>query len=256
VARVARLAAIFLSLFWGGCVCLAQSASFDGLRAEMVRAIDAKAREDHFPRNRFWKSALASIAKTPRHLFVPEAARAEAYSIKPVLIGYDQTISSPYIVAIMTALARVGPDANVLEIGTGSGYQAAILSPLVARVSTIEIVAPLAAESAQRLTSLHYANVAVRTGDGYQGWADHGPYDAIIVTAGAKRVPPALVAQLKTGGRMIIPLGPNWAQQNMIRFTKRQDGTLRREDFGNVFFVPFTGEIERNAPREVPKRAN
>jgi protein-L-isoaspartate(D-aspartate) O-methyltransferase len=214
-------------------------------RQALVRVIEARARSWHVPRDRSMKAAIDAISRTPRHLFVPEAAKNAAYADTPQPIGYEQTISAPSIVAIMTALMRIDHNDRVLEIGTGSGYQAAVLSLLVHEVYTIEIVEPLVQEATARLRQLGYVNVHTRAGDGYAGWPEHAPFDAIIVTAGAIQVPQPLLDQLKPGGRLVIPLGPNWAQLELTRFEKRKDGTLRRRNFGQVFFVPFTREIKR-----------
>lgn len=184
---------------------------------------------------------LRAMRQVPRHLLVPEEFRARAYQNTALPIGYEQTISQPYIVALMTDLLDVEPDHVVLEVGTGSGYQAAVLSPLVRQVYTIEIVEPLAQRATRRLAELGYANVTVRAGDGYAGWPEHAPFDGIIVTAGARRIPAPLLAQLKHGGRMVIPLGPSGDQQ-LVLVTKGEDGRIRREVLMPVRFVPFTRE--------------
>src|SRR5688500_2159073 len=152
-------------------------------------------------------AVLRAMREVPRHLFVPEEARDFAYESRPLPIGHDQTISQPYIVALMTHLLKPGPGDRVLEVGTGSGYQAAILSRLVGRVHSIEIVEPLAARAATRLSELGYDNVEIRSGDGYAGWPERAPFDRIIVTAGANHIPRPLLDQLRPGGRMVIPLG-------------------------------------------------
>jgi protein-L-isoaspartate(D-aspartate) O-methyltransferase len=214
-------------------------------RQRLVEVIEARASSWHFPRDRSMKAAIDAIGRTPRHLFVPETAKESAYLDTALPIGYEQTISAPSIVAVMTALLRVSHDDRVLEIGTGSGYQAAVLSPLVHEVYTIEIVEPLAHEAAARLKQLGFANVQARAGDGYAGWSERAPFDAIIVTAGAAEVPQPLLDQLKPGGRLVIPLGPNWAQLELMRFVKRKDGTVTKSKFGQVFFVPFTRQQEK-----------
>lgn len=183
---------------------------------------------------------LAAMRAVPRHFFVPPAVRDDAYRNRPLPIGEDQTISQPSLVALMTHLLRPRPGDVMLEVGTGSGYQAAILSKLVARVYTIEIVAPLARNAQIRLSRMGYANVEVRQGDGYMGWPAHAPFDGIIVTAGAPHVPKPLVDQLKPGGRMVIPVGPAHSVQHLLLITKNANGIARRETIIPVSFVPLT----------------
>ncbi len=184
---------------------------------------------------------LEALEQVPRHEFVPEDLRARAYENRPLPIGYGQTISQPYIVALTSHLLDVGSDAVVLEVGTGSGYQAAILAELVDAVYSIEIVAGLADSAAERLGRLGYDNVSVRVGDGYYGWEDHAPYDAIAVTAAASHVPPPLVAQLKPGGRMVIPVGAQFNVQQLLLIRKDQQGRVVTEQILPVRFVPLTG---------------
>ena len=179
---------------------------------------------------------LQVMRAVPRHLFVPPAYRDDSYEDHPLPIGHDQTISQPYIVAYMTQAALLRPTDKVLEIGTGSGYQAAVLAEMVEKVYTIEIVPELAEESAQRLKSLGYENIFVRCGDGYQGWPEEAPFDAIIVTAAPATVPEELVRQLKVGGRMIVPVGS--MEQELIRLTKTQEG-VQKESLLPVRFVPM-----------------
>ncbi|HZF95475.1 MAG TPA: protein-L-isoaspartate(D-aspartate) O-methyltransferase [Allosphingosinicella sp.] len=179
-----------------------------------------------------------SLRRVPRHLFVPEALRADAYQDRPLPIGHEATISAPTIVALMTQLLEVAPEHRVLEIGTGSGYQAAILSGLVREVYSIEIVAPLAASAAARLAELGYANVTVRAGDGYAGWPEHAPFDRIIVTAAAPHVPQPLVDQLRPGGRMVIPVGAGEDEQLML-IVKDARGHVSRRAILPVRFVPL-----------------
>ena len=194
-------------------------------------------------RERADPAIIRQVANVPRHLFVPEAQRGEAYRDYPLPIGEDQTISQPSLVALMTHLLRPKPEDVVLEVGTGSGYQAAILSGLVSHVYTIEIVGPLARQSAKRLDELGYRNVTVRHGDGYAGWPDHAPFDAIIVTAGADHVPPLLVEQLKPRGRMVIPVGSSQNTQQLRLITKDSKGRVRDEIVIPVRFVPLTREV-------------
>ena len=182
---------------------------------------------------------LDAMREVPRHLFVPESVRPRAYDDSPLPIGFDQTISQPYIVAFMTQALNVESSHRVLEIGTGSGYQAAVLSLLAGRVYTIEIVAPLAARARGTLADLGYRNVEVRTGNGYLGWPEHAPYDRIMVTAAPDQVPPALVQQLKIGGLMAIPVGTVTQQLQILRRTPTAMETLSTLP---VRFVPMTGK--------------
>jgi protein-L-isoaspartate(D-aspartate) O-methyltransferase len=190
-------------------------------------------------------SVLAAMREVPRHELVPEDVRAAAYSNRPLPIGYGQTISQPYIVALMTDLARPERDDVVLEVGTGSGYQAAVLSRLVDRVYSIEIVEPLARQAKERLQNLGYDNITVRQGDGYHGWPEHAPFDAILVTAAASHIPPPLVGQLKPGGRMVIPVGPPFMAQNLMLVEKDPDGRVHTRVLLPVSFVPLTGSGSR-----------
>jgi protein-L-isoaspartate(D-aspartate) O-methyltransferase len=182
---------------------------------------------------------LATLREVPRHLFVPPAEQTRAYQDRPLPIGYGQTISQPYIVALMTELVRPRASDRALEVGTGSGYQAAVLSRLVSHVYTIEIVEPLAGEAERRLASLGYANVTVRTGDGYAGWPEMAPFDVIVVTAAPDRVPPPLVAQLKPGGRLVIPVGPTFHVQQLQLIEKDASGQIRTRQIAPVVFVPL-----------------
>ncbi len=186
---------------------------------------------------------LAAIGKVPRHEFVPERQRNQAYDDHPLPIGYGQTISQPYIVAFMTEKLDPQPTDRVLEIGTGSGYQAAVLAELVAKVYTIEIVEPLAQRAKADLQRLGYTNVLVRAGDGYQGWPDAAPFDAIIVTCAPDKVPQPLTEQLKDGGRMIIPIGEIWDQKLVLLHKRGQ--RLEKTVVLPVRFVPMTGEAQR-----------
>jgi protein-L-isoaspartate(D-aspartate) O-methyltransferase len=181
---------------------------------------------------------LEAMARVPRHEFVPAAQRGEAYEDWPLPIGYGQTISQPYIVAFMTAALEPEPGDRVLEIGTGSGYQAAVLSCLVAEVYTVEIVDPLARRAEADLKRLGYANVKVRAGDGYRGWPEAAPFDAIIVTCAPEQVPQALVDQLREGGRMIIPVGSQWGAQELYLLRKTPTG-MQRQGVLPVRFVPM-----------------
>jgi protein-L-isoaspartate(D-aspartate) O-methyltransferase len=181
---------------------------------------------------------LAAMAKVPRHRFVPEALASRAYDDHPLPIGLGQTISQPYIVALMSQWAEVRPGDKVLEVGTGSGYQAAILAELTNRVFSIELLPELAAAAGKRLGELGYGGVQVRCGDGYQGWPEEAPFDAILVTAGAPEVPRALKEQLKEGGRLVIPVGPPGRGQELLLLRKVK-GELQEEKRLPVLFVPL-----------------
>jgi len=208
------------------------SRDWDGERRRMVDE-QLKARDIRDAR------VLDAMITVPRHLFVPEPQRAEAYADFPLPIGHDQTISQPYIVAFMTQALNVEPGDRVLEIGTGSGYQAAVLSALAKTVYTIEIVAPLAERARETLKSLGYRNIQVRTGNGYLGWPEHAPYDRIMVTAAPDEVPIALVQQLKIGGVMAIPVGTVIQELRILRRTATGTETLGTLP---VRFVPMTGK--------------
>ncbi|MGO8929706.1 MAG: protein-L-isoaspartate(D-aspartate) O-methyltransferase [Limisphaerales bacterium] len=193
---------------------------------------------------------LAVMGRVPRHEFVPDRLRADAYTDYPLPIGHGQTISQPYIVAFMTEQLEPKPTDRVLEIGTGSGYQAAVLAELVAQVYTIEIIEELAQRAAADLKRLGYTNAHVRAGDGYQGWAEAAPFDAIIVTCAPESVPQPLIGQLKDGGRVIIPVGPVW-HQDLVLLRKR-GAKLEQHAVLPVSFVPMTGEAQ--APPKVEGR--
>ena len=203
--------------------------------AERIRMVDQQLRA----RDINDKRVLDAMLKVPRHLFIPEAGRINAYEDHPVPIGHAQTISQPYIVAFMTQALDVRPEHTVLEIGTGSGYQAAILSLLAKKVYTIEIVEPLADRSRKTLAEGGYANVEVRTGNGYLGWPEHAPFDRIMVTAAPDEVPAALIEQLKIGGVMAIPVGTYSQELRILRKTANGLETLRTLP---VRFVPMTGK--------------
>ncbi len=196
--------------------------------------------EDQIERRGISDPAVLEVMRTvPRHEFVPEDLVDRAYGDHPLPIGHGQTISQPYIVAVMSELLELEPGEKVLEIGTGSGYQAAVLAALGVEVYSIEIIPELAAEAAIRFDALGY-DVTTLTADGYFGWEEHAPFDAIIVTAAPDHVPQPLVNQLAPGGRMVIPIGPVGAVQTMWRFTVDETGELVGENLGAVLFVPFT----------------
>ncbi len=190
----------------------------------------------------FDDDVMRSLGTVRRHEFVPQDQTRYAYENRPLPIGHGQTISQPYIVALMTELIDPGQDDVVLEIGTGSGYQAAILGKLVKQVYTIEIIEALYDEATARLNRLGYDNVATRLGDGYYGWQEHAPYDAIVVTAAASHVPPPLVQQLKPGGYMIIPVGGRFVTQQLLLLQKTIDDEVITRQVAAVRFVPLTGE--------------
>ena len=185
------------------------------------------------------KSTLNAMGVVPRHLFVPENLQDNAYDDRPLPIGHGQTISQPYIVAYMTSIINPKPDFKVLEIGTGSGYQAAVLSEIVDSVFTMEIVPELYQSASARLSELGFDNIKIKFGDGYYGWPEHGPYDAIVVTAAAEFVPPPLLEQLKEGGKMIIPVGSPFMVQSLILVNKKKD-RITTTNLMSVRFVPFT----------------
>jgi protein-L-isoaspartate(D-aspartate) O-methyltransferase len=186
------------------------------------------------------RGVLAAMRSVPRHLFVPTEVSRFAYHGRALPIGHKQTISQPYVVALMTHLLQVQPGQRVLEVGTGSGYQAAVLAAMGVEVRSIEIVAPLANESAERLRALGYSRVTVRAGDGYAGWPDAAPFDRIIVTAGAPHLPQPLVDQLKPGGRMVIPISSGPDGEELTLITKNGRGQVRRRALLPVTFVPLT----------------
>jgi protein-L-isoaspartate(D-aspartate) O-methyltransferase len=217
---------------------MAAEPDYAALRREMVRTQLAPPARDVTDAR-----VLAAMGKVPRHEFVPANLRDEAYADRPLPIGHGQTISQPYIVAFMTEQLRPKPTDKVLEIGTGSGYQAAVLAELVAAVYTIEIVEPLARRAMADLARLGYTNVWVRAGDGYQGWPEAAPFDAIIVTCAPEHVPQPLVDQLKEGGRMVIPVGPIGAQE--LYLLEKRAGAVQRRAVLPVRFVPMTGQAAR-----------
>ncbi len=239
-SRAAQRAGFALLLCLCAGVALAQAAKdpYAGQRRALVAELRAEARDSA---TRIGREVLDALARVPRHQFVPTSQQRFAYENRPLPIGYGQTISQPYIVALMTELARPGRGHKVLEIGTGSGYQAAVLAELVGQVYSIEIVEPLGAQAAKRLRALGYDNIETRIGDGYYGWKEHAPFDAIVVTAAASSVPPSLIRQLKPGGRMVIPVGSGFFTQTLMLVEKDAKGRVRTQQILPVRFVPLTG---------------
>lgn len=211
---------------------------------DMLADIEAEVR---FTREAIGKEALAAkvmdaMATVPRAAFVPPELQAEAYDNGPLPIGHGQTISQPYIVALMTDLLQTCADQRILEIGTGSGYQSAVLSLLCKQVYTVERVAELSHNAAACLKQLGFNNIHLRVGNGYDGWPEHAPYDGILVTAAASHIPPALLEQLRPGGRMVIPVGPAYSAQQLLLLEKDAQGQTRTQDILAVAFVPLRDE--------------
>jgi protein-L-isoaspartate(D-aspartate) O-methyltransferase len=219
-------------------------ASFLSADDRYLRARQRMVEQDIRDRGIRDKTVLDVMLKTPRHLFVPENLRHKAYADHPLPIGDGQTISQPYVVALMTEALELKPGDRVLEIGTGSGYQAAILAEIVKEVYTMEIRRTLADRAGETLKSLGYGNVKVKYADGYFGWEEHAPFDAIMITAAANHIPPPLIKQLKEGGRLILPLGSTVYFQTLTLAVKRKGG-LDVEQIGGVAFVPMVGEAEK-----------
>lgn len=238
----ATLLPVLLMLF--GVDVRADDAIHASRRAAMIAAIEvdiwhtskATGRQAFDPR------VMQAMATVKRHEFVPDDLAPSAYKNRPLPIGHGQTISQPYIVALMTELLALDGDDVALEVGTGSGYQAAVLSNLVKEVYTIEIIAPLAEQAKARLYRLGYKNVTTRLADGYYGWEEHAPFDVIVVTAAASHVPPPLIDQLRPGGRMVIPVGGRFFVQQLLLVQKTQDGKVTTRQVLPVRFVPLTGK--------------
>lgn len=232
----AAIAFAFLTLVAGA------ADPFAVARARMIQEIegDVRVTSEEIGRKTLDPAVMRVMAAVPRHLFVPSQLQGNAYENRPLPIGYGQTISQPYIVALMTDLLRVNRDDVVLEVGTGSGYQAAVLSRLVKSVYTVEIIEPLARSAVERLRNLGYPNIVVRHADGYYGWKEAAPFDAIIVTAAASHIPPPLIQQLKPAGRMVIPVGGPFATQYLMFVEKSADGRITTRQVLPVAFVPLT----------------
>ena len=220
---------------------------FDKARARLLANIEQNARETRFwtGREAFSDRVMAALARVPRHEFVLPDDAPYAYINRPRGIGFGQTISQPYIVALMSDLLDLSPDDRVLEIGAGSGYQAAVLAELSAQVFTLEVVEDLAKSAARKLAGLGYANVEVRQGDGYAGWPEKGPFDAIMVTAAPERIPQNLVEQLKPGGRMVVPVGRPHDTQILYLCTKDANGRTTSKSLLPVAFVPMVKRPNR-----------
>ncbi len=239
MVRAELLGFIFLCVATGGVAMTNEDGDFAPARGAMVsEQIAARGVKD--------PAVLQAMRSVPRHRFVPSGEQRYAYRDTPLPIGHGQTISQPYIVALMTELVRPHADARVLEVGTGSGYQAAVLAEIVEHVYTIEIESELARTAAAVLDELGYDNITVRAGDGYNGWKEHAPFDIIVVTAAPDHVPQALIDQLKPGGRMIVPVGAVYAVQELRLIEKDASGTLREKNIAPVRFVP----LRREDPRE------
>jgi len=220
-----------------------QADQYASMREQMIREIESDARETalYIDKRALDSKVMAVMGEVPRHRFVPEQQQPYAYENRPLGIGHGQTISQPYIVALMTDLLHLGPKHRVLELGTGSGYQAAVLAQLVAQVYTIEIIEPLGKQAAERFAQLGYGNISSRIGDGYYGWESQAPFDAIVVTAAAAHVPPPLISQLKPGGRMVIPIGGSFQVQQLMLIEKMENGGIKTRQMLPVRFVPLTG---------------
>jgi protein-L-isoaspartate(D-aspartate) O-methyltransferase len=236
--HILKLSLIFvIPLFLLACAAQKEEDFYQAARQQMVKEdIEGRGIDD--------ERIVQAMLKVKRHLFVPEDYRHLAYADRPLPIGEGQTISQPYIVALMTYHLHLQHDEKVLEIGTGSGYQAAVLAELVKEVYSIEIIEELARTAKERLQELGYHTVQVKCGDGFYGWEEHAPYDAIIVTCAAPIIPERLVEQLGEGGRMILPLGGEPLYQSLTVLTKR-GGNLEEQRITGVIFVPMTGEIEK-----------
>ncbi len=242
MAILFRLSTLLALLYW----LPAAAGANESRRADRLAMVDEIKSETRwlgidFGKKELDEATLAAMRKVPRHEFVSQELQAKAYDNRPLPIGYGQTISQPFIVAFMTDLLRLKPGDSVLEVGTGSGYQAAILAELAKSVYTIEIIPELAKEASERLRRLGYGNVETRIGDGHYGWPEHAPFDAIIVTAAPTQIPSPLVEQLKPGGRMVIPVGGRFMMQYLVLVEKEQHGKASMRELLPVEFVPLTG---------------
>jgi protein-L-isoaspartate(D-aspartate) O-methyltransferase len=240
--RTARALGALLALAAAPSAAQQEDPAYSKARAAMVEEVRAYARSAQDSEAGFDQDVMRALSEVPRHEFVPDAQERSAYQNRPLSIGHGQTISQPYIVALMTDLSDPEPGDTVLEVGTGSGYQAAIFSGLVGSVYSIEIIEPLADRAKETLERLGYDNVTTKLGDGYYGWEEHAPFDAIVVTAAASHVPPPLIRQLKPGGRMIIPVGGRFLTQQLLLIEKKENDEVITKQIAAVRFVPLTGE--------------
>lgn len=229
---------VFLTFF-----LFAAEDSYTLKRAAMIKEIEADMQAGYgsLEKDKLDEKVVDVLGRVPRHKFVPKNLQKVAYENRPLPIGYGQTISQPYIVAIMTDLLQVDENDRVLEIGTGSGYQIAVLAELVAKAYSIEIIKPLGKQAKERLQRLGYENIELRIGDGYYGWKEQAPFDAIVVTAAASHIPPPLIKQLKPGGRMLIPVGSRFMIQELLLVEKSAEGKVSTRQLLPVAFVPLTG---------------
>ena len=238
-----RTIIVLFSLMLSGSPVWAAGYSYEQARAMLIDEIEQDVRETsaYINKTELDERVMQAIATVPRHEFVPPEQRRSAYENRPLAIGHGQTISQPYIVALMTDLINLQPGHRVLEIGTGSGYQAAILAQLTDAVYSIEIIEPLGKAAKALFQRLGYDNITTRIGDGYYGWEEHAPFDSIIVTAAASHVPPPLIQQLKPGGIMVIPVGSRFLTQQLMLITKDENGEISSRQVLPVAFVPLTG---------------
>jgi len=234
---------LLMPLTLSGAATAADADRYTRQRMELMRIIEQDVRETsvYLDRETLDPRVMTALAEVPRHQFVPDSQRRYAYRNRPLPIGHGQTISQPYIVAIMTDLLKLTPADRVLEVGTGSGYQAAVLAELVKQVYSLEIIEPLGKRAGDLLNKLGYDNVETRIGDGYYGWEAHAPFDAIIVTAAADHIPPPLIKQLKPGGRMMIPVGSRFMTQQLVVVEKDSNNNVTTRLILPVRFVPLTG---------------
>ena len=236
------LSGIFLTLFTF--TSIAAEDPYALKRATMIKEIEADmlAGYGSLEKDKLDEKVISVLGRVPRHEFVPENLKKVAYENRPLPIGHGQTISQPYIVAIMTDWLQVDEDDRVLEVGTGSGYQIAVLAELVKKAYSIEIIEPLGKQAKERLQRLGYENIELRIGDGYYGWKEQAPFDAIVVTAAASHIPPPLIKQLKPGGRMLIPVGSRFMIQELLLVEKSEQGKVSTRQLLPVAFVPLTGK--------------
>ena len=232
-----------LVLLWPAQALAGSDRDYERQRAELIQEIEEEVRltSESIGRDQFDPRVLQAMAAVERHRFVPRKHRDQAYENRPLPIGFGQTISQPYIVALMTDLLDPAPGDTVLEVGTGSGYQAAVLARLVKEVVSIEIIPELARQARDRFQRLGLENIKAVTGDGYFGYPEAAPYEAIVVTAAGDHIPPPLIEQLKPGGRMVLPVGGPFSVQQLTLVSKAGDGTVRTEHLLPVRFVPLTG---------------